>query len=122
MDVTPVVQTDYTFCATCHEPTKVDSMLEDTARGWIEAILLPKGIRAGALQLACPVNDTFGYKKLFIQTDAKNSATALAKSVAIAWNVFTRVAPNDSHQSQGAVERATQTFQGLMRSHVSSLE
>ena len=125
LDATPVLQLDYTFCATRHDPTNVQSILvvKDVSTGWIEAALLPKGNCAGAILFVRKVIDILGHRKLIIQTDSENAATSLAKNVASSCqNVFTRVAPKRSHQSQGSVERGIQTLQGLLRTHISSLE
>ena len=65
-----------------------------------------------------------GYKRVVLKSDQESSIVKLKVSVTAAWDgeIVMEESPVGEHQSNGRVERAIQTIQGMVRTYRDALE
>ena len=116
----PLIEMDYTFV----EQLKILNLTWTNESISAAIVVASKGPERYPVAWVMKRVQKWGLKSIRIRTDAENSIMALAKAVAASYpeKVLLEVAPVQSHQSMGQVERAHRLLQEQLRVNRFELE
>ena len=99
-------------------------VIVDEQTGSVFSQVVAKGVNDHSVHTVVEALKFCGRQKVILQTDAEPSIKALADAAAQKWNKETQVqtAPRESHQSNGATERAILEVSRQVRTIVNAME